>query len=124
MTEPLHLDDGEPQSDFESQFRRVLEAAGCETQTGLAAVLGIRQSSVSAARRRQSIPAEWLTKLFLQERISPEWVLEGKGGKWLRAGTDTELPAASRTPGEYSTEELLAELLRRAIGAMAQDASR
>lgn len=111
----------EPRSDFESQYRRVLEAAGCETQTTLAAVLDIRQSSVSNARRRQNIPAEWLTKLFMKERINPEWVLTGQGGKTVRTTTDTAIPGAfKRAPQDCTTDELLAELMLRAMRAMAQ----
>ncbi len=45
---------------FEAQYGRVFEAAGCRTQAELAAFLGIRQSSISDAKRRKSIPAEWL----------------------------------------------------------------
>lgn len=33
------------------------------------------QSSVSDAKRRQSIPAEWRVKLFEKKRINPEWIL-------------------------------------------------
>ena len=44
-----------PQSDFDSQYRRVFEAAECRTQVELAELLDIRQSSISDARRRKAV---------------------------------------------------------------------
>lgn len=35
-----------------------------KTQVELAKILGIRQASVSEAKRRKAIPAEWLLTLF------------------------------------------------------------
>ena len=66
-----------PQSDFESQYKRIIEAAGCRTHADLAAVLEVRRSSVSDAKRRKSIPSGWFLKLFEKRRISPEWLRTG-----------------------------------------------
>ena len=68
-----------PQSDFESQFRRVFEAASCRTQMELATFLEIRQSSISDAKRRRSIPSEWLIKLFDKKHTNPDWIRTGLG---------------------------------------------
>ena len=63
-----------PSSDFESQYKRILEAAECGTQAQLAKFLGITQARVSDARRRQNVPSDWLVKLFEKKRVSPEWI--------------------------------------------------
>lgn len=92
MTEMPHPHNSEPQSDFESQYRRVFEAAECRTQEQLATVLGVRQSSVSDAKRRKTVPSEWLVKLFERKRINPEWIRQGKGAKYLKTNAKNELP--------------------------------
>ena len=71
-----------PKTDDE-RFARLFEAAGCRTQTELAGVLGIRQSSVSDAKRRRSIPAHWLLKLMRTRGVNPDWILEGTGQRLL-----------------------------------------
>ena len=47
-------------SAFDEALERIKRATGARTQVDLAAILGIRQSSISDAKRRQSIPADWL----------------------------------------------------------------
>ncbi len=110
-----------PQSDFESQFRRVFEAAECRTQVELAAVLEIKQSSISDAKRRRSVPSDWLEKLFEKKRINLEWVRCGVGAKYLNpADAEQSLPHVVRImevrpPQECSAQELFNELVRRAL---------
>lgn len=72
-----------PDTSFESQYKRVFEAAECRTQMQLADVLEVRQSSISDAKRRKNIPVEWRVKLFEKKRINPEWILCGVGAKYL-----------------------------------------
>ncbi len=106
---------------FEAQYRRVFEAAGCKTQVELAAFLEIRQSSISDAKRRQSIPSDWRVKLFEKKHINPTWILCGEGGKYL-IPTDTPLDKPRvvrvreiRPPRECSAQDLFNELVRRAL---------
>ncbi len=108
-------------SAFDAQYQRVFEAAGCKTQVELADFLEVRQSSVSDAKRRQSIPAEWRVKLYEKNRINPEWILRGEGGKYL-IPTDAELPKSHvvrvtevRPPQECSVQELFSEMVRRVL---------
>ncbi|WP_302737946.1 helix-turn-helix domain-containing protein [uncultured Desulfovibrio sp.] len=113
--------DAPPQSEFESQFRRVFEAAECRTQVELAAFLDIRQSSISDAKRRKSVPSEWLVKLFEKRRINPDWVRCGVDSKYLSlADAEQNLPHIVRVmevrpPQECSAQELFNELVRRAL---------
>ena len=64
-------------------MQRFFEASGCKTQVELAEFLGIRQSSVSDAKRRQVIPAEWLITLLRRKNINPDWVLTGAEPRFL-----------------------------------------
>lgn len=106
---------------FEAQFARVLEATECRTQVELADFFDIRQSSISDARRRKSIPAEWRVKLFEKKRINPQWIQCGAGGKYL---TPTEAEQNQphvvrvtevRPPEQCSAQELFNELVCRAM---------
>lgn len=111
---------------------RVFEAAGCRTQTELADFFGIRQSSIADAKKRGSIPAEWLVTLLKKRGINPEWIMTGQGPRLLEpAGTGTEAalpapqspPVATQAEGKQTVEdctmdELVAEILRRARKAL------
>ena len=64
-------------------LQRFFEAAGCRTQTDLAKFLDISQSSISDAKRREVIPAEWLLKLLRNRGVNPDWILTGDGAHLL-----------------------------------------
>lgn len=108
-----------PQSDFESQFRRVFEAAGCRTQVELADFLEIKQSSISDAKRRKAIPAEWLIKILDKKDIPPDWIRTGKGRKKSKISSKnmpseaTQVGIEFRPAHDCPTEELLIELVKR-----------
>lgn len=68
--------------EWESAMARIHAATETRTQTELAELLGIRQSSVSDAKRRFSIPSDWLVTLAMQWGLHPLWVLTGKGGMY------------------------------------------
>lgn len=68
---------------FESAYARILSIASCRTQVELAEVLGIRQSSVSDAKKRGTVPAEWMLTLLQRFGVNPNWVLTGKGTQFL-----------------------------------------
>ena len=111
-----------PKTDFESQFARLFEAAECKTQTKLATLLGIKQSSISDAKRRKGLPSDWLMKLYEKKRINPDWIRTGVGSKILQFAENGEgrppaiINIIERRPAEdCSTDELLAELVRRAL---------
>ncbi len=121
MTETPRPYGSEPKSDFESQYRRVFEAAECKTQVDLAVFLEVKQSSISDAKRRKNIPADWRVKLFEKKRINPDWLLSGEGAKYF-APTDAEQGRPHivrvleiRPPQECSAQELFNELVRRAM---------
>ena len=104
---------------FEEQLKRIHCSAGTRTQVELAAFLDIRQSSVADAKKRQSIPAEWLIKLLQQKGINPEWILSGHGSRYLRPADDNAVTVIRMTeirpPEHCTTEELVTEVVRRSL---------
>lgn len=98
------------------------EAAECRTQSALAELFDIKQSSVSDAKRRKSIPSDWLVKLFEKKRVNPDWVRTGLGSKTLQiieggnAKTPEVINIIERRPAkECTTDELMTEIARRAL---------
>jgi len=77
-----------PQPDFAAAYARICEALAITTQVELAERLRIRQSSISDAKRRGSLPAEWLVTLCMEYGLHPAWVLTGKGGRYAVDSSD------------------------------------
>lgn len=69
---------------FQEVYDRIRSATNARTQTELAAVLEIRQSSISDAKRRNSIPSDWYMKLFEKFGLNPDWLKSGTGPMFLR----------------------------------------
>lgn len=69
---------------FEEIFERIKLATNTRTQVELAEVLDIRQSSISDAKRRNSVPSDWYMKLFEQFGLNPDWLKKGSGPMYLR----------------------------------------
>lgn len=77
---------------FDEIYKRILFASNCQTQMELAAILEISQSSISDAKRRQSIPSDWLIKLYDKFGVNPDWLRDKKEPMYLRgiASLDSE----------------------------------
>ncbi|CAM2057593.1 putative bacteriophage CI repressor helix-turn-helix domain protein [Desulfovibrionales bacterium] len=69
---------------FDEVFDRIKLAIGTRTQVELAEALDIRQSSISDAKRRNSIPSEWYIKLFKKYGLNPDWLEAGIGPWYLK----------------------------------------
>ena len=69
---------------FDEIFERIKIATNTRTQVELAEVLDIRQSSISDAKRRNSVPSDWYMKLFEQFGLNPDWLKKGSGPMYLR----------------------------------------
>ena len=92
---------------FMEAYQRIQFATNTRTQSELADVLEIRQSSISDAKRRNSIPSDWYMKLFEKFGLSPDWLRHGAGPMYLRTEqgyTPQECPAAgaAEAPAHYS----------------------
>ena len=104
----------------EDAFARLRRVTGCRTQTELAKLLDIRQSSISDAKRRGAVPPEWLLKLLRLTWTNPDWILTGLGPEKLSPaseGSSTKVlyVATVKPPKECSSQELVNELVRRAF---------
>ena len=64
---------------FEAIYARMLFAAGVRTQTELASILQMKQASISEAKKRGSIPAEWCMRLYDTCGIRFDWQRFGTG---------------------------------------------
>lgn len=56
---------------FQDAYERILQSTGLRTQTDVAAMLGVKQSSISDAKRRNHIPRFLDHDSFQQKRTQP-----------------------------------------------------
>ena len=105
-------------SSFDEQMERIKLITGKRTQTDLAALLGIRQSSVYDAKRRGKIPSGWLAILMRYKHVNPEWILTGNGPIFVAFP-----PAEARyeTGDEVAERRADEEALRRLPSRMLAD---
>ena len=101
---------------FTEVYQRIQFAANTRTQVELANVLEIRQSSISDAKRRDSIPSDWYMKLFEKFGLSPDWLRHGAGPMYLRTAqgyTPQELPPEGvvEEPALYSDPAAISALV-------------
>ena len=93
---------------------RIFKAARCQTQVELATLLGIQQSSISDAKRRNRVPAQWLVTLLRLRGVNPEWILHGTEPKYIEidavSSAESMLPPADRE-AQSDNEEIVAKLL-------------
>ncbi len=73
---------------FDSFLKRVFSATGIDSQTELANVLRINRSAITQARKKESIPANWILQLFRRYDLNPDWLENGSGEAYLRSGAE------------------------------------
>jgi len=78
---------------FEAAMERIKNVFGVRTQVQLAELIGVRQSSISDAKRRCSIPSDWLLTIWNKTGHSPTWIMEGDA-------CGHRFAVASTAPGE------------------------
>lgn len=106
---------------YAEAFSRIQDVTGCETQQELAAFFGVRQSSISDAKKRKRIPDGWLLAALRKLGANPEWILHGGDIKYLApADSAQSMPHVVRVtevrpPERRSAQELVNELVRRAL---------
>ena len=91
---------------FGDVYRRIQLATNTKTQNDLAAILEVRQSSISDAKRRHAIPPGWFLTLFEKFGLSQDWLRYGIGPMYLRTEqgyVPQELPTegAQADPSHY-----------------------
>lgn len=109
-------------SNYAEVMGRIQHVTGCGTQQELAEFFGIRQSSISDAKKRGSIPSDWLLTLWRKKGTNPDWVLWGQGATNLQPvdfAEEATPPAVYikeiRPPQDCSIEELMIEVVRRIV---------
>ncbi len=88
---------------FEEAMERIKKATGARTQVQLAEVLEVRQSSISDAKRRCSVPSDWFLKLYRSHGLNPNWLSDGQEPVYLNASRGG-VPAENllrETPAAY-----------------------
>ena len=90
---------------FDEVFDRIRLATSTRTQVELAEVLNIRQSSISDAKRRNSVPSDWFLKLFEQFGLNPDWLKKGTGPMYLR--TEQGYTPMDAPPSLNASEDVL-----------------
>lgn len=77
-------------NNFASFYERVAEAAGINSLAELAQILGLNRSSITQARKKDTIPASWLLQLFRRYGLNPDWLEKGLDPKYLRPELDDD----------------------------------
>lgn len=98
------------EADWLAAMGRIKELTGTKTQVQLAEVLNVRQSSVSEAKRRYSIPTEWQLKLLNTHGVLPVWLMTGTG----------PMMVAEATPARIAQMEQLLAHTQYALASMKQ----
>ena len=73
---------------FQIFFDRVSIALGIKNLSELATILRVNRSSVTQARKNDSVPANWLLALMRSHGLNPDWLEGGAGPKLLNSGDD------------------------------------
>ena len=109
---------------FQDAYERILQSTGLRTQTDIAAMLGVKQSSISNAKRRNHIPDSWILTLFNKKGLNkkglnPSWIRTGEGPQYV-AGTDTPpTPVLSEQQAAESLEPILRAALLGVVPELA-----
>lgn len=82
---------------FDNAYSRIRAATHTRTQTEVAKLLGIKQSSISDAKKKNTIPDGWLVTLYRACGLEPDWILYGQEPATRNA--DGAPPAGVREPG-------------------------
>ena len=73
---------------FNIFYERAAGALNISSHSELADLLKVNRSAISQARRKDSVPANWLLELFRQFGLSPHWLEGGDGPAFLKADNE------------------------------------
>ena len=79
-----------PQTRFEIFSKKVSDAVGLRYQNELSAVIGVNSSSITQARKRDKIPANWILQLCLKYGLNPNWLEKDIGPVFIQPFNNTE----------------------------------
>ena len=75
---------------FKDAFNRIRLETEIQNQEQLATFLGIKQASVSGAKKRGQFPRGWAEKVAKRYNLSYEWIMEGTEPKQIMSTADQE----------------------------------
>ena len=65
-------------ANYAETIDRIMFAAKSKTETDLAKALGVKPQSVSQAKKKGSIPAQWFVHIALHYGVSLDWLVSGR----------------------------------------------
>ena len=75
---------------FNTFFERASKPLGITSLTELADILKVNRSSITQARKKDSVPANWLLELFRRYGLNPDWLEGGNGPQFLKPDDDSD----------------------------------
>lgn len=79
-----------PQTRFEIFSKKVSDVLGLRNQNELSAVIGVNSSSITQARIRDKIPANWILQLCLKYGLNPNWLEKDIGPAFIQPFDNAE----------------------------------
>lgn len=89
---------------FEAQFERLKKASGVETDTAFASFLGLRQGSISGAKKKKQLPHAWFFQVAEKTGVSSDWLFWGRGP--IQLPSESELADEIKGKVEFSNDSL------------------
>jgi len=77
-------------TNFNSFFERLSVEGRITSQKELASILEVDSSAISKAKKRNSVPRSWFTKLAKKFNLNPEWMETGTGKMHLNSQEQSE----------------------------------
>ncbi len=75
---------------FNIFFERVSKPLGITSLAELADILKVNRSAITQARKKDSVPANWMLELFRRYGLNPDWLEGGSGPQFLKSGEDSD----------------------------------
>lgn len=104
---------------MENTLTRLKQALGVTTDTALAKALGIKQGSISGAKKKGTIPPGWIIGVAKETGVSADWLLWGTGPK-----TTGKRDGAGLEPSAIQLNQLLLEACIEAVEEVLEDTGR
>ncbi len=76
--------------DFNSFYSRLIDGDHIVSQKDLAHILGVDNSAISQAKKRNSVPRVWIATLSEKLGLNTEWIKTGTGEKYIQEMDDNE----------------------------------
>jgi len=99
--------DPHTQAAFDAAMERIKAVTGARTQVQLAEALDVRQSSISDAKRRGSIPAGWVLKIQFTHNVNALWTIHGEGPQYLNDANHAAIAEVKKKLAAFTEDFVL-----------------